>query len=166
MRVKEIADKLKFTDPTPVIVLAGAMTLRAGKTMGGLARAAYSSGAIILDSGMGSCIEKFCLRKGIKLVGVCPEAEITYPKLSELNRKQNELTNGHTHFVIIGKEDGKVRYKWGDESKVKYDLARRITQGRTKAMGSSTFPRQKLVTVVMGDNEQQALYDIEQALNH
>jgi hypothetical protein len=110
LRVKEIADKLKFNEPTPVIVLAGAMTTRAGKTMGGLARAAYSAGAIILDSGLASCIEKFCLRKGLKLIGVCPESEISYPKLSELHRKPNELTNGHTHFIIIGKEDGKIRY--------------------------------------------------------
>jgi hypothetical protein len=32
-------------------------------------------------------------------------------------------------------------------------------------MGSVTLPKQKMVTVVMGDNEQQALGDIEQALN-
>jgi len=106
LRVTEIADRLKFTEPTPVIVLAGAMTQRAGKTMGGLARAAYSASAMIIDSGIGSCLEKFCIRKGLKLIGVCPENKITYPKLSELHRKPNELTNGHTHFIITGKEDG------------------------------------------------------------
>ena len=41
-----------------------------------------------------------------------------------MGRKDNELTNGHTHFVLLGenedeaKEIGKVpnRYFWGDES--------------------------------------------------
>jgi hypothetical protein len=81
--------------------------------MGGVARAAYSANAVIVDSGLGSCIEKFCLRKGIRLVGVCPEAQISYPKLSEQHRKPNELTNGHTHFIIVGKEDGKSPFEWG-----------------------------------------------------
>ena len=89
------------------------MTLRAGKTMGGVARAAYNTGAVLIDSGMASCVEKFCIRKGVQLVGICPEAQITYPKLSEHHRKPNELTNGHTHFIIIGKEDAKVAYNWG-----------------------------------------------------
>lgn len=126
-RVQEVADRLKFIEPTPVIVLAGAMTQRAGKTMGGIARAALNSGALIIDSGVGSCIEKFCIRKGLKLVGVCPEAQISYPKLSELHRKQNELTKGHTELIIIGKEDGKVSYEWGHESNLKYDFAKRVT---------------------------------------
>ena len=39
-RVSEIADRLKFVQPTPVILLAGAMSKRAGKTMAGIARAA------------------------------------------------------------------------------------------------------------------------------
>lgn len=42
--------------------------------MAGVARAAYNSGSMIIDSGMGSEIEKFTMRRGIKLIGVCPEA--------------------------------------------------------------------------------------------
>jgi hypothetical protein len=134
LRVQEIADKLKFTEPTPVVILAGAMTQRAGKTMGGISRAAFGAGAVILDSGLGSCIEKFCIRKNIRLVGICPEAQISYPKLSEQHRKPTDLTNGHTHFIIIGKEDGKVVYTWGQESALKYDFAKRLAQGRSKGM--------------------------------
>lgn len=166
LRVQEIADRLKFTDPTPVVLLAGAMTQRAGKTMAGIGRAAFMAGAVVLDSGMGSCIEKFCIRKGLRLVGICPESKINYPKLSEQHRKQNDLTNGHTHFIIIGKEDGKVTYEWGQESALKFDFAKRITQGRAKALGSNSLPHQKMVCVVMGDNESQALRDIEIALNN
>ena len=39
-RIQEVADRLKFVEPTPVVILAGAMTQRVGKTMGGVARAA------------------------------------------------------------------------------------------------------------------------------
>lgn len=80
-RIQEVADRLKFVQPTPVILLAGASTPRAGKTMAGIARAAFNSGSIMIDSGMGSEIEKFTMRRGIKLLGVCPESEVTFPKI-------------------------------------------------------------------------------------
>jgi len=53
-RISEVADRLKFVQPTPVVLLAGAMTARAGKTMAGVARAASNTGSILIDSGMGS----------------------------------------------------------------------------------------------------------------
>ena len=61
--MSEVADKIKFIAPTPVIVLAGAMTERAGKTMAGVARAAANTDSLIIDSGIGSAVEKFCIRK-------------------------------------------------------------------------------------------------------
>ena len=57
------------------------MTQRAGKTLAGVARAALRSDAIVIDSGLGSGIEKFCLRKSVPLVGVAPDNEIIYPRL-------------------------------------------------------------------------------------
>ena len=42
-RPSEVADRLKFIEPTPVIVLAGAMSLRAGKVMGGIGRVAFNT---------------------------------------------------------------------------------------------------------------------------
>jgi hypothetical protein len=48
---------------------------------------------------------------------------------------------------------------------LKFDFAKRITQGRPKALGGVHFPQQKIVTVVMGDNEAQAIKDIEYAMN-
>jgi hypothetical protein len=81
-RTSEICDKMKFIQPTPVIILAGAMTQRAGKTLAGLARAAQRTDAFIIDSGLGSGIEKFCLRKHVTLIGVAPEMEVIYPRIS------------------------------------------------------------------------------------
>jgi hypothetical protein len=72
-RASEICDKMKFIQPTPVIILAGAMTSRAGKTLAGIARVAQRTDAFILDSGLGSGIEKFCLRKHVTLIGVAPD---------------------------------------------------------------------------------------------
>lgn len=129
-RVTEPFDKLKFVEPTPVIILAGAMTERAGKVLAGVARAAFRAGACVIDSGIGSGIEKFCMRKSVPLVGVCPENEISYP-VNSSNKKENELTNGHTHFVLIG-DDSKNKYKWGDEAKLKAEVAKRIARGRNK----------------------------------
>lgn len=101
-RVSEVCDKLKLTNPTPIIILAGAMTERAGKTLAGVARAAVRADATIIDSGICSGIEKFCLRKHIPLFGVGPEKEVIYPRINPIGKKDNELTNGHTHFLLIG----------------------------------------------------------------
>ena len=49
--------------------------------MAGIARAAFNTGSIMIDSGMGSEIEKFAMRKGVKLLGVCPESEVAFPKI-------------------------------------------------------------------------------------
>lgn len=55
-----------------------------GKALAGACRAAFRTDAFILDSGVGSGIEKFALRKSnillvkhsldVNLVGICPEA--------------------------------------------------------------------------------------------
>jgi hypothetical protein len=97
--------------------VAGARTERPGKTMAGICRAAFNTGAILIDSGLGSCLERFCQRKGVTLIGVCPEAEVDYPRLNPVLRKDSELTNGHTHFFSIGKDKmsakGGLVMKWG-----------------------------------------------------
>lgn len=156
-RISEVCNHLKFVDPTPVIILAGAMTERAGKTLAGVARAASRTDAIIIDSGVGSGIEKFCMRHKTTLIGVAPENEVKYPRINYQGRKDNELTNGHTHFVLIGdneaeaKEQGRFpnRYFWGDEYKVKIDLARRLQNGRPKKNGP---PPARIVLIIVGDN--------------
>jgi hypothetical protein len=62
-RVSEVCDKLKFIEAAPVIVLAGAWGSWARKVLAGIARAAFWAGAYVIDSGVGSGIEKFCMRK-------------------------------------------------------------------------------------------------------
>ena len=163
-RPSEVADRLKFIEPTPVIVLAGAMTERAGRVMGGIGRVAFNTQSVVMDSGIASEVEKFCMRKKVPLIGVCPEAVISYPKINK--RRPNELTNGHTHFFLIGKEDKSVKFSWGDESSLKYDLAKRITMGRKSGFGGQQALPCKIVTVVLGDNEESAIRDIECSLNH
>jgi hypothetical protein len=168
LRVTEIADRLKFVAPTPVVILAGAKSERPGKTMAGIARAAFNTGANVIDSGLGTCIERFCQRKGVPLIGICPEAEVDYPRLNPANRKETELTNGHTHFFTLGKEKGSGKnniLRWGQEATLKFDLARRITTGRKGGYGGSGAPPCKYICVVIGDNEASALADIETAMN-
>jgi len=68
--------------------------------------------------------------------------------------------------VLIGKEDKSRKFKWGDESQLKFELAKRITIGRNAGgFSNNSFPQQKIVVVVNGDNEASALKDIETALN-
>ena len=139
------------------------MSDRAGKTMAGIARAAANTTSVILDSGVGSMIEKFCVRKNVKLLGFCPEAQISYPKLS--SKREDQLTSGHSHLFLFGKVDKKIKYNWGDESRFKLEMAKRIVMGRKATIGKVQLPPCKLVTVVMGDNNQSALRDIEASLN-
>lgn len=95
--------------------------------MAGACRAAFRTDAYIIDSGIGSGIEKFCLRKSklsltfyinelldVNLLGVCPEAEVAYPRINPAQRKDNELTNGHTHFFLLGDDNHKMQ--WGEEA--------------------------------------------------
>jgi len=84
----------------------------------------------------------------VPLIGVAPEKEIQFPRINPTKRHENELTNGHTHFVLIGNED--VRYDWGDETQVKFDLAKRIAAGRA-TFGGSKFTC-KIITIMLGDN--------------
>ena len=166
-RASEVADRLKFIEPTPVVILAGAMNSdRDCKTMAGICRGTFNAKATILDSGMGSNIEKHCIRRGVRLIGVCPEACIAYPKLSK--KHDNELTNGHSHFFLIGSVNRKATsFGWGDESGLKLDLAKRVAAGRKKSGHAwQNAPACRTVTVVLGDNEDSAMADIENSLNN
>lgn len=84
----DILTKLKLDDGYPVVNFIGARhdfnakpnELR-GKFYAGIARACYNTDAIIVDSAITTGIEKFALRRGLKLIGVAPETEIKFPKL-------------------------------------------------------------------------------------
>merc|ERR1712228_580335 len=54
-RISEVGDRLKFIDPTPVLVLSGAMNQeRDSSTMAGICRGAFNTKCTILDCGMAS----------------------------------------------------------------------------------------------------------------
>lgn len=149
-RISEPCDKLKFVDQAPVIILSGTFSDRGGKFLAGATRAAYRSGAYIIDSGIKSGIEKFCMRKQVPLIGVSPECEISYPKINPTKRKDNELSNGHTDFFLLGDDNHVVT--WGDkiESEMKFNLAQRIASGRS-SYGKSKY-QCKIVVILVGDN--------------
>ena len=113
--------------------------------MAGLCRAAFHTDAVIIDSATVTGIEKFCIRRGVKLIGVAPEAEILYPKVNPTEHFDNELSNGHTHLVLIG--DKKNEYHWGDEAQIKTEMAEKIAAGK-----NTLKPKCKVVGVLLGDN--------------
>ena len=143
LRVTEVADHYHFYDPISVIVLIGANTNEKIKLFAGISRAALNCRAIILDSGVESGIEKFCLRKSIDLIGIAPESQIDYPKADNNEFSESLLTNGHTHFILLRGD----KIKWGDEAKFKVSLADRLSSGRKNA-----FPyKAKVVGIICGN---------------
>ena len=60
--LKEILTKFKLTKPQPVIVLSGCRFAEKVSFLGGIARAAFKTGAMIIDSGVRTGIETFCMR--------------------------------------------------------------------------------------------------------
>ena len=145
LRVSDIADHFKFIEPQQVIVLIGANTKRKIKLFAGISRAALNTRAIILDSGLQTGIEKFCLRKNITLIGIAPENKIEYPKINPEEFSNTLLTNGHTHFILLGKDDKTLN--WGQEAKFKVNFAERLANGRKGAFQYKA----KVVGVILGN---------------
>ena len=145
LRVSDIADHFKFIEPQQVIVLIGANTKRKIKLFAGISRAALNTRAIILDSGLQTGIERFCLRKNITLIGIAPENKIEYPKINPEDFSNTLLTNGHTHFILLGKDDKSLN--WGQEAKFKVNFAERLANGRKGAYQYKA----KVVGVILGN---------------
>ena len=128
LNINEIVDHFNFYEPYPVINLIGANTKRKGKLLSGISRAAYNTQAIIIDSGIQNGIERFCLRKNLNLIGIAPENKIEYPKMNSYNFSNTMLTNGHSHFVLLGNDEKKL--EWGNESKFKISFIERLIKGK------------------------------------
>lgn len=62
-KIPEILEALKFKDPHPCLILSGARDNQRGKLLAGVARAAFRSDAVIIDSGVATGIENYCLRR-------------------------------------------------------------------------------------------------------
>ena len=71
--LREMLDKFKYTEPLPVINIIGAVESGRGKFYAGIARAAFNTDAVIVDNGLACGLEKFTLRRGVKLIGIAPE---------------------------------------------------------------------------------------------
>ena len=145
LRVSDIADHFKFIEPQQVIVLIGANTRRKVKLFAGISRAALNTRAVIIDSGLQTGIEKFCLRKNLTLIGIAPENKIEYPKINPEEFSNSLLTNGHTHFILLGKDDKSLN--WGQEAKFKVNFAERLANGRKGAYQYKA----KVVGIILGN---------------
>ena len=128
LNINDIVDHFNFYEPYPVINLIGANTKRKGKLVSGISRAAYNTQAIIIDSGIQNGIERFCLRKNLNFIGIAPENKIEYPKMNSYNFSNTMLTNGHSHFILLGNDDKKL--EWGNESKFKINFIERLIKGK------------------------------------
>lgn len=56
-------EKFKIKEAFPSVILAGARDSNRGKLLAGVARAAFRSDAVIIDSGIKTGIESYCLRR-------------------------------------------------------------------------------------------------------
>jgi len=148
LRFREALNRFGFQQPTPVILLAGAIDSNRSKFYAGICRAAFRTDAVVIDSGVKSGIEQFALRRKVKVVGVFPESEVLLPKVNPVEREWNELSNGHTHLFMLCETSGK-EYRWNDEGEIKMKIAKQIAEGTVKTKA----PKCKIVTLVMGDLE-------------
>jgi hypothetical protein len=98
----DILARFKYDEPLPVIILSGGRDSGRGKFLAGIARTAFRTDAVIVDSGVATGMEYYCLRRGIKMVGVFPENEVAMPKVAHDKKMiPNELANGHSHMLMI-----------------------------------------------------------------
>ena len=58
-----ILESFKIDEALPSIIMAGSRDSDRGKLLAGVARAAFRSDAVIMDSGVKSGIENYCLRR-------------------------------------------------------------------------------------------------------
>lgn len=115
--------RLKLSEGYPVVNLIGARDTNRGKFYGGIARACFNTDAVIVDNAIGTGVEKFALRRGVKLIGVAPENDIKYPKLNPTYVDPNEITVGHTHLFLLNNQE-KNMY-WGSEASLKINLCKK-----------------------------------------
>lgn len=54
-----------------------------------------------MDSAISTGIEKYAMRRGVKLIGVAPEQEVKYPNQTSGFVDPYEISNGHTHIFLL-----------------------------------------------------------------
>ena len=157
IKISDILKRSGIIENNPVILLSGAEGDKRAGLLVGIARAAYSTDAVIIDNGLKSGIETACFRKKVKLVGVCPEEAIVYPTKNSTGDRLGELAAGHSHLFVMGtKGDGT---RWDNVVPFKMELCDRIRKGRG---GPGSFVCRG-VCVLVGDNTG-CLWEVEKAL--
>jgi len=152
----ELLKKCGITQPTPVILLSGFEGDIRSRLLVGVARAAFSTDAVIVDNGLKSGIEVACWRKKVKLLGVCPEEQIVYPTKASGGDRLGEVSAGHSHFFMLGSKGDKMR--WDSGVLFKLDLMERIRKGR----GGESYTCKGLC-VLVGDSSAH-LWEVEKVL--
>ena len=115
----KILEDFQFKEHMASVILVGARDSGRGKLLAGVSRAAFRSDAVIIDSGVSTGIESYCLRRKVPLIGVFPEDEIELPKINPTSISPNQLSNGHSHLFMLCKSK-----KWGTEAQIKYTIAK------------------------------------------
>lgn len=157
IKLGEILKRSGINESLPVILLSGAEGEQKARLLVGIARAAYSTDAVIVDNGLKSGIEQACSRKKVKLMGICPEELIVYPTKASSGDRLGELSAGHSHLFIVGSKGDGMR--WDNTVPLKIDLIERIRKGRG---GPGSYICRALC-VLVGDNSN-CLWEVEKAI--
>lgn len=157
IKVSDVLKRSGIVENNPVILLSGAEGDKRAGLLVGIARAAYSTDAVIVDNGLKSGIETACYRKKVKLVGVCPEEAIVYPTKSSNGDRLGELSAGHSHLIVLGSKGDNMR--WDNVVPFKMEVCERIRKGRG---GPGSF-HCRGVCVLVGDSTG-CSWEVEKAL--
>ncbi|CAD8138345.1 unnamed protein product [Paramecium octaurelia] len=163
LSIQDILFKLQLNQSYPVVNLIGAKETNKGKFYAGIARACFNTDAVIVDSGISTGIEKYVIRRGVKLIGVAPEQEVKYPNQSTGFIDPYEISNGHTHIFLLNNKEKMMVF--GLEGVFKINLCKKLAEGRLAKNGQRESL--KVVHILLGEQEG-FLNELQQAVmaNH
>ncbi|CAD8140538.1 unnamed protein product [Paramecium pentaurelia] len=133
LSIQDILFKLQLNQSYPVVNLIGAKETNKGKFYAGIARACFNTDAVIVDSGISTGIEKYVIRRGVKLIGVAPEQEVKYPNQNTGFIDPFEISNGHTHIFLLNNKEKMMVF--GLEGVFKINLCKKLAEGRLAKNG-------------------------------
>lgn len=172
----EVIRQSGLSQPRAVILISGgadSITPRQYRKLqplfsGGIAQAALSAKAAIIDGGTDSGVMRLMgqglvdRRAGLPvnlqekdlpvLIGMAPYSKVTFPGDSQADKKQGgaafsagqliQLEPNHTHFILVQEED------WGCETSLMYRVGRAMVDGLAPARADET-PGQKCKAAVI-----------------
>ncbi len=121
----------------------------------GIARAAVSKRALIIDSGISGGVNDL-IGQGVAdrerktpLLGVAPTSKVTYPgkENGDQDTESYGLNSNHSHFVLVEGDD------WQESAKFMVDLGAAVTSGASALMLRESQSPQVEEPVVIGDSE-------------